>query len=228
MHLGVINPQVGARKPQIQRNDAPNNRLCYPPRRRRRAGVGAVQSQRPLVMNGVPNGIYAYSYSNNSILEIISSGGPGNTAPLTTWAVNRSPATMSALGITNVTPSTYIAGYGYLTLQSALAQRIFYQTTNGNIVSAFHSGLSNSPGWAVDTTIATNLPLGTPISAFINIGVAKGLQLAVVQYTDANGLLTSTFSSPTWLEHSYHGPSLIVECCYSRQRFTVSEMTPRN
>ncbi|KAJ7852434.1 hypothetical protein B0H13DRAFT_1904602 [Mycena leptocephala] len=124
--------------------------------------------------------------------------GPGNTAPLNTWAVNRNATAMSALGITSVAPSTYIAGYGYGTVQSslsALAQRIFYQTTNGNIVSAYHSGLTGSPAWVVDTTIATNLPLGTPISAFIDVITASRVQVAVVQYTDANGFLTSTFSS---------------------------------
>jgi hypothetical protein len=122
-------------------------------------------------MNGAPNGIYAYLYSNNSIVELRSAAGPGNTAPLNTWAVNSNASAMSALGITNVAPSTYIAGYGYLTVQGSLslAQRLFYQTTNGNIVSAYHSGLAGSAGWVVDTTIATNLPLGTPISAFITV-----------------------------------------------------------
>jgi hypothetical protein len=124
-------------------------------------------------MNGAPNGIYAYSYSNGSLLELISSGsGPGNTGPLNTWNVNRTPVAMAALGIINVAPSTYIAGYGYLTVQSSLdavSQRLFYQTTNGNIVSAYHSGLTGSAGWVVDTTIATGLPLGTPISAFITV-----------------------------------------------------------
>ncbi|KAJ7048761.1 hypothetical protein C8F01DRAFT_1239256, partial [Mycena amicta] len=160
--------------------------------------VAPLVPQHPLVMNGVPNGIYAYSYSNNSLLELISAGGPNNTPPLNNWAVNRNASTMSALGITNVAPSTYIAGYGYLTVQSslsALAQRLFYQTTNGNIMSAYHSGLTGSPAWVVDTTIATNLPLGTPISAFIDVIFASRVQVAVVHYTDANGRLTSTFSS---------------------------------
>ncbi|KAJ7848253.1 hypothetical protein B0H14DRAFT_2583103 [Mycena olivaceomarginata] len=154
------------------------------------------QPQHPLVINGFPNGIFAYSYSNNSLLELRSAGGPTNTAALNTWAVNRNSAAMSALGITNVTPSTYIAGYGYLTVQSsldALAMRIFYQITNGNIVSAYHSGLTGAPQWIVDTTIATNLPLGVPITAFIV--EAGSIQVAVVQYTDANGRLTSTISS---------------------------------
>ncbi|KAJ7923596.1 hypothetical protein B0H13DRAFT_1864741 [Mycena leptocephala] len=160
--------------------------------------VAPLVSQHPLVMNSSPNGIYAFLYSNNSILELRSAGGPGNTAPLNTWAVNLDATAMSAFGLTNVAPSTYIAGYGYLTVQSSLgavAQRIFYRTTNGNIVSAYHSGLTGDPGWIVDTTIATNLPLGTPISAFINVVSASRVQLAVVQYTDANGRLTSTFSS---------------------------------
>ncbi|KAJ7920577.1 hypothetical protein B0H13DRAFT_1867493 [Mycena leptocephala] len=160
--------------------------------------VAPIAPQHPLVMNGAPNGIYAYLYSNNSIIELRSAAGPGNTAPLNTWAVNSNASAMSARGITNVAPSTYIAGYGYLTVQSslnALAQRLFYQTTNGNIVSAYHSGLTDSAEWVVDTTIATNLPLGTPISAFITVVSATRVQLAVVQYTDASGFLTSTFSS---------------------------------
>ncbi|KAJ7263389.1 hypothetical protein C8J57DRAFT_1231256 [Mycena rebaudengoi] len=154
--------------------------------------------QRHLIMSARPNGIYSYSYSNNSILELRSTGFVGNTAPLNTWEVNRSPAAMAALGVTNVVLSTYIAGYGYFTVQSSLgtvAQRLFYQTTNGNIVSAYHSGLTNSAAWVVNTTLATNLPLGTPISAVIDVISASRVQLAVVQYMDARGLLTSTFSS---------------------------------
>ncbi|KAJ7501527.1 hypothetical protein B0H11DRAFT_2275168 [Mycena galericulata] len=160
--------------------------------------VAPLVVQNPLVINGFPNGIFAYSYSDNSLLELVSGGGPTNTAPLNTWAVNRNATVMSGFGITKVAPSTHIAGYGYLTVQSsldALAQRIFYQTTNGNIVSAYHSGLTGSLGWVVDTTIATNLPLGTPISAFITVVPSSFEQVAVVHYTDANGLLTSTFSS---------------------------------
>ncbi|KAJ7747540.1 hypothetical protein B0H16DRAFT_1692413 [Mycena metata] len=160
--------------------------------------VAPLVPQHPLIMNGGANGIYAFMYSNSSILELRSAGGPGNTAPLNTWAVNLDATAVSAFGLTNVAPSTYIAGYGYSTVQSSLgavAQRIFYQTTNGNIVSAYHSGLTGSPGWIVDTTIATNLPLGTPISAFINVVSTSRVQLAVVHYTDAKGFLTSTFSS---------------------------------
>jgi hypothetical protein len=100
-------------------------------------------------MNGAPNGIYAYLYSNNSIVEFRSAAGPGNTALLSTWAVNSNASAMSVLRITDVAPSTYIAGYGYLTVQSSLsglAQRLFYQTTNGNIVSAYHSRLAGSAG----------------------------------------------------------------------------------
>ncbi|KAJ6529786.1 hypothetical protein B0H19DRAFT_1332916 [Mycena capillaripes] len=160
--------------------------------------VAPVVPQHPLVMNGAPNGIYAYSYSNGSLFELIAlGGGPGNTAPLNAWTVNRTPAAMAALGIINVAPSTYIAGYGYLTVQSSLsavAQRLFYQTTNGNIVSAYHSGLTGGPGWVVDTTIATGLPLGTPISAFISVVTASRVVFHFPLYFHSR----SEFGSPTY------------------------------
>jgi hypothetical protein len=156
---------------------------------------------------------------------------------------------MSALGITSVAPSTYIAGYGYGTVQSslsALAQRIFYQTTNGNIVSAYHSGLTGSPAWVVDTTIATNLPLGTPISAFIDVITASRVVYFQL-YFDSHSecFLTASGGSSVHrrqrlshfyilkfgcgrLEHSYHSPSLIVGSRCSQARFTVSETIPGN
>lgn len=195
-----------------------------------------VQAQHPLVINGAPNGIFAYAYSNNSLLELRSAGGPGNTAPLNTWAVSHTPAAMAALGITNVTPSTYIAGYGYLTVQSsldALAMRIFYQTTNGNIVSAYHSGLTGSAVWVVDTTLATGLPLGTPITAFITVvessrivcsrshcdsrsessfrpfAASGGSSVHGCQRTPHLYLLDFGCGG---MEHPPHDPGLIVEC----------------
>ncbi|KAK7046313.1 hypothetical protein R3P38DRAFT_2873248, partial [Favolaschia claudopus] len=104
---------------------------------------------------------------------------------------------MASLGVVNVSPATTIAGYGYLTVQSslsALAQRLFYQTTNGNIMSAYHSGLTGSAGWVVDTTIATGIPLGAPITAVIAVQQNTRQQVAIVQYTDASGFLNSRFS----------------------------------
>ncbi|KAJ7789500.1 hypothetical protein B0H14DRAFT_3502954 [Mycena olivaceomarginata] len=57
-----------------------------------------------------PNGMFAYSYSNNSLLKLVSSGAPDNTAPLNSWRINRAPVEMAALGIINVAPSTSSVG----------------------------------------------------------------------------------------------------------------------
>lgn len=107
-------------------------------------------------------------YSSGSLLELASSGIISNPPSLNTWVVNRNATTMASLGIVNVAPSTNLAGFGYISpFTGVLALRLFYQTTNGNLVTAVHSGIANSVAWAVDSTpIATGLPLGTIVSAF--------------------------------------------------------------
>ncbi|KAK6984821.1 hypothetical protein R3P38DRAFT_3451638 [Favolaschia claudopus] len=161
------------------------------------AKAATFQPQNMLIMNGLPNGIYAYAFANGSLVELRSPATTANASAANTWLLNRDAATMASLGVVNVSPATTIAGYGYLTVQSslsALAQRLFYQTTNGNIMSAYHSGLTGSAGWVVDTTIATGIPLGAPITAVIAVQQNTRQQVAIVQYTDASGLLNSRFS----------------------------------
>ncbi|KAK7046229.1 hypothetical protein R3P38DRAFT_3175506 [Favolaschia claudopus] len=131
-------------------------------------GAAKAATYRPetmLIMNGLPNAIYTYAYSNGSLIELSS---PATTA-------NASGANTCSL--------------------SALAQRLFYQTANGNIMSAYHSGLTGSAAWVVDTTIATGIPLGSPITAVIAVQQSTRQQVAIVQYTDPNGLLNSRFSA---------------------------------
>lgn len=82
--------------------------------------------------------------------------------------VNNNTTTITNFGIVNVSPSTNRAGFGYLSpFTNAMVQRLFYQATNGNLVTAAHTGITGDPAWKVDSApIATNLPLGTVVSAF--------------------------------------------------------------
>ncbi|KAJ7485333.1 hypothetical protein FB451DRAFT_1229275 [Mycena latifolia] len=149
-----------------------------------------------VVVNGNPNGAFGYAYSSGSLLELASPGNPGNSSVYNTWIVNRSPAVMASLGVTNVAPSTSLAGVGYLSpFTGALVLRIFYQTTNGDIRMIYHSGINFDPAWVLDSTVIANVPLGTPLSAFQASNGAPGVETILIQYTDVNGILTQRFST---------------------------------
>lgn len=92
---------------------------------------------------------------------------------------------MVQYGVTNVAQESDIAGIGYLSPQTgALVQRLFYQATNGDIRSAYHSGLQGAPGFVIDSTvIASGVALGTPLSAMQQ--AASGLGVPVSQLSVA-------------------------------------------
>jgi hypothetical protein len=69
------------------------------------------------------------------------------------WTPGESTRTRPLWDIVNVAPSTNLVGFGYISpFTPALVQRLFYQTTNGNLVTAVHTGTPNSLSESVDIT----------------------------------------------------------------------------
>ncbi len=96
-----------------------------------------------------------------AIQELRADPGSGNVMNVTSWfkGVNS-----KSIGVTNVYAGTKIAAVGTGKPSDLSHMRVFYQTTNGDIRSIWFRGL----GWGLDpTTIAHNIPLGAPISAFV-------------------------------------------------------------
>ena len=124
----------------------------------------SLQPKQFATVNALPNGVVTYFPSNGTIQQIQTVSKPNNPSGYNNW---NNTGTLAQFGVTNVSPSSAIAGIGYFSPQSgALIQRIFYQTTNGDIRSAFHSGINGQPSFVLDPTIiASGVPLGSPISA---------------------------------------------------------------
>ena len=153
-----------------------------------------------------PNGVRTYFPFNGTIQKIESVSTPTNPSGFSTW---NNIGTLAEFGVTDVAQQSAIAGVGYLSPQTgALIQRLFYQTTNGDIRTVFHPGITGEPGFLIDPTIiASNVPLGTPISAMQQASPGLGQPVSCFYTTvfhDASAHRTSRKLS------LYSGPMQVV------------------
>jgi hypothetical protein len=157
-------------------------------------------------------------------MEISTLGVPSNPTGYNTWTFLQ-PG-ISTLNIRNAAPSTDIAVIGYVSpATNAFAVRLFYQATNGSIITAYHSGVAGDPIWLLDPVVLATVPLGTPLSAFqsnlngvlpvggffcviTHLNVSQ--QVIVIQYTDENGLLTQRFTTTDSINGIWSAPVTIT------------------
>ncbi|KAJ7839148.1 hypothetical protein B0H14DRAFT_3140852 [Mycena olivaceomarginata] len=106
-----------------------------------------------------------YFYGGNeTITELSTLAVPANPTAYNHWIPG---INLAQFGIANPTPSTDIAVVGYLSpATKAFAVRMFYQTTDGAIRTAFHSGVPWDVNWKLDPIVIAIGRLGTPLSAF--------------------------------------------------------------
>ncbi|KAJ7814485.1 hypothetical protein B0H13DRAFT_1924812 [Mycena leptocephala] len=149
-------------------------------------------------------GARTYFYGNGSIVELATSGVPSNPASYNTWRVG---ANLTQFNIVNVTPFTDITAIGYFSpATQQVTARLFYQTTDGFIRTAYHSGLPGDPLWSVDPATIATVPLGSPLYAFqsnLNGGLPE---VIVMQYTDVDGLLTQRFTTTEAINGVWSAP----------------------
>ncbi|KAJ7331452.1 hypothetical protein DFH08DRAFT_966450 [Mycena albidolilacea] len=162
------------------------------------------------VVNVAGSGARTYFYGGNgTIMEISTLGVPSNPTGYNTW-IFLQPG-ISTLNIRNAAPSTDIAVIGYVSpATNAFAVRLFYQATNGSIITAYHSGVAGDPIWLLDPVVLATVPLGTPLSAFQSNLNGVLPQVIVIQYTDANGLLTQRFSTTDSINGIWSAPVTIT------------------
>jgi hypothetical protein len=146
---------------------------------------------------------------NGTITELSTLAVPANPTAYNHWI---SGINLAQFGIANATPSTDITVVGYLSpATKAFAVRMFYQTTDGAIRTAFHSGVPGDVNWKLDSIVIAIGRLGTPLSAFqsnlngvlpvgrrvfetsLELNILQ--EIVVVQYTDTNGLLSQSFTT---------------------------------
>ncbi|KAJ7330255.1 hypothetical protein DFH08DRAFT_940263, partial [Mycena albidolilacea] len=157
------------------------------------------------VVNVATSGARTYFYGGNgTIMEISTGGVPSNPAGYNTWAFEPG---ISTLNIRNAAPSTDIAVVGYVSpATEGFAVRLFYQATNGEIITAYHSGVGGDPLWQLDPVVIATVPLGTPLSAFQSNLNGVLPQVIVIQYTDANGLLTQRVTTTDGIDGIWSAP----------------------
>ncbi|KAJ6564670.1 hypothetical protein B0H19DRAFT_1068191 [Mycena capillaripes] len=156
-----------------------------------------------------PAGARTYFYGGGSIVELGTLGVPSTPTSYNTWVSNL--VNLAQFGVLNVTPFTDVAAIEYLSpATGGLAVRIFYQTTDGAIRTAYHSGVSGDPNWSLDPVVIASVPLGTPISAFQSNLNGVLPEVIVVHYTDTNGLLTQRFTTTDGINGTWSAPVTIT------------------
>ncbi|KAL0953680.1 hypothetical protein HGRIS_004878 [Hohenbuehelia grisea] len=145
------------------------------------------------IVTAFPDGSNIYIPADGTIRKLGTFGRPNNVSAWNLWV---DQGTLSQF-ITGVARSSNVAAVGYLSpVTGAGTTRLFYQLNNGDIQAAWRPGINNQPLWQLDAIIASGVPLGTPISAMQQqLGGLGTAQTTIVQWVDANGLLTQRFST---------------------------------
>ncbi|KAJ6483026.1 hypothetical protein DFH09DRAFT_1212749 [Mycena vulgaris] len=147
-----------------------------------------IQPSKFAVVNVAASGARTYFYGGNGTIKEISTLVTRNAAPSTDIAV-----------IGCISPVTH-----------AFAVRLFYQATNGSIITAYHSGVAGDPIWLLDPVVIATVPLGAPLSAFQSNLNGVLPEVIVIQYTDANGLLTQRFTTTDGINGIWSAPVTIT------------------
>ncbi|KAJ7781836.1 hypothetical protein DFH07DRAFT_389265 [Mycena maculata] len=176
-------------------------------------GFAAAQTWSPTgfsVVNVGPSGARTYFYDSGTIVELSTLAVPSNPAGYNTaWVADFSLATL--YNLVNVTPFTDIATIGYISpATGGLVVRLFYQTTDGVIRTAYHSGVAGDPPWSLDPVEIATVPLGSPLSAFQSNLNGVLPEILVIQYTDVNGLLTQRFTTTDGIDGTWSAPVTIT------------------
>ncbi|KAJ7034830.1 hypothetical protein C8F04DRAFT_1182827 [Mycena alexandri] len=168
-----------------------------------------IQPAKFAVLNVATVGARTYLYGGNgTIMELSTHGVPSDPTAYDTWAFFPG---VSTLNITNAAPSTDFAVIGYTSpVTGAFTTRLWYQATNGSIITAYHSGLADDPPWVLDPVVIATVPLGTPLSAFHSNLNGVLPEIIVIQYPDVNGLLTHRWTTTEGVNGIWSAPVTIT------------------
>ncbi|KAF8576450.1 hypothetical protein K439DRAFT_1622830 [Ramaria rubella] len=134
-------------------------------------------------------GSRAYFQSGGTIQELASPGVPSSPDSYNAFAEGFNFA-LSPTEITNVAALSAFGAVGYISPTTQdLVICVFYQESMGNIRSVWYNGT-----WQLDPTVIATVTLEASIVAFQQSNTA-GQEAVVVQYSNANGVLTQRVST---------------------------------